>query len=135
MYIYKRVQLVQTFRVCCELSWQDESEDERQPTIDEEEEIEEDLVPAMDSVCLDRDLPLRFFGPSDTIVLEFAPPVDAKGTGNDEKQSELEVKTFFGFATLQKFTIDRTLSVCVCLCVCPSQAIPSIVVYPVCCLD
>nr|XP_034314743.1 protein KIAA0556 isoform X5 [Crassostrea gigas] len=61
---------------------QDEGESVRASPIPEED-IEEDLVPAMDSVCLDsRDKPTNkppSFKPTDTIVLELeAPPTKAK---------------------------------------------------------
>ncbi|KAL8620867.1 hypothetical protein ACOMHN_047038 [Nucella lapillus] len=57
----------------------DESEEECEEAIEEEEEIEEDLVPAADSGYLDdRGKPPRLFAPTDTIVLEFAPPADKK---------------------------------------------------------
>ena len=73
----------------CELFWQDESEDEREPTIEEEDEIEEDLVPAVDSVCLDRGKPFQLLAPTDTIVLEFAPPAERKGRGRDDERNAI----------------------------------------------
>lgn len=63
--------------------WQDEGESERASPIPEED-IEEDLVPAMDSVCLDnrdkdRHRKPASFKPTDTIVLELeAPPTKSK---------------------------------------------------------
>ena len=35
---------------------------------------------AMDSVCLDKKEKPKLFAPTDTIVLEFAPPSERKGT-------------------------------------------------------
>lgn len=70
---------------------QDEGESVRASPIPEED-IEEDLVPAMDSVCLDsRDKPTNkppSFKPTDTIVLELeAPPT--KGKSMVQLKSEL----------------------------------------------
>ncbi|KAK7501363.1 hypothetical protein BaRGS_00007488, partial [Batillaria attramentaria] len=67
--------------VCLDMST-DESEDEREPPIEEEDEIEEDLVPAMDSVSLEnlnKKQCKQMFGPTDTIVLEFAAPATKQG--------------------------------------------------------
>ncbi|KAK7112200.1 hypothetical protein V1264_011687 [Littorina saxatilis] len=69
----------------------DESESEHEPTIEEEDEIEEDLVPARESVSLDKDKARQFFAPNDTIVLEFNAPA-VKTAGKVEKSLMLARK-------------------------------------------
>lgn len=97
---------------------QDESEDEREPTIEEVDEIEEDLVPAMDSMSFDKDRPGRLLAPTDTIVLEFAPAAERKGEGHDE-QGEPNYRSLFkqflsllcrGLASSGTFTAMRLLT-------------------------
>ncbi|XP_069124311.1 katanin-interacting protein-like isoform X2 [Argopecten irradians] len=49
------------------------------PIPEEDEEVEEDLVPAMDSLCLDQKVAKPLFKPTDTIVLELSAPPPRKG--------------------------------------------------------
>lgn len=69
---------VNTSKIMC-WPWQDEDESARTSPIPEEEEVEEDLVPAMESLSLERKLNKQIFKPTDTIVLELSAPPGNRG--------------------------------------------------------